>query len=100
MLCRPTNVAAANCQALSPVSSHFGDGTSMDLPPIGCYEANPTNTESKKYARQQIPSHAPWNAANSDAYKRGIRNKKRGKDDEGRRKYQSRCLIFTAFLAP
>jgi hypothetical protein len=54
----------------------------MDLPPICCYEANPTNTESKKYAREQIPSHAPWNAANSDAYKRGIRNKKRGKDDE------------------
>src|SRR5215472_3865007 len=27
MLCRPTKVAAANCQALSPVSSHCGDGT-------------------------------------------------------------------------
>src|SRR5262249_1341785 len=35
MLCRPTKVAAANCQALSPVSSHCGDGTSaMCLPPI------------------------------------------------------------------
>jgi hypothetical protein len=32
MLCRPTNVAAANCHALEPVSSHFGDGTSMDPP--------------------------------------------------------------------
>src|SRR3984893_5147375 len=28
MLCRPTKVAAANCQALFPVSSHCGDGTS------------------------------------------------------------------------
>src|SRR5580704_14697806 len=35
MLCSPTNVAAANCQALSPVSSHCGDGTSaMCLPPV------------------------------------------------------------------
>src|SRR5438309_10267606 len=32
MLCSPTNVAAANCQALLPVSSHLGEGTSIDLP--------------------------------------------------------------------
>src|ERR1700730_17251347 len=32
MLCRPTKVAAANCQALFPVSSHLGEGTSIDLP--------------------------------------------------------------------
>src|SRR5580704_13941228 len=32
MLCRPTKVAAANCQALLPVSSHLGEGTSIDLP--------------------------------------------------------------------
>src|ERR1700733_2959657 len=30
MLCRPTNVAAANCQALLPLSSHFGEGTNID----------------------------------------------------------------------
>src|SRR5580692_3480316 len=29
MLCSPTNVAAAICQALVPVSNHFGDGTSI-----------------------------------------------------------------------
>jgi hypothetical protein len=29
MLCNATKVAAANCHALSPVSSHFGEGTSM-----------------------------------------------------------------------
>jgi hypothetical protein len=28
MLCNDTNVAAANCHALFPVSSHFGEGTS------------------------------------------------------------------------
>src|SRR3974390_1199840 len=34
MLCRPTKVAAANCQALSPVSSHCGEGTSaITIPP-------------------------------------------------------------------
>src|SRR5579871_6305308 len=32
MLCRETKVAAAICQALLPVSSHFGDGKSMDSP--------------------------------------------------------------------
>src|SRR6516225_12306048 len=33
-LCRPTKVAAANCQALSPVSSHCGEGTSaITIPP-------------------------------------------------------------------
>src|ERR1700730_3916043 len=37
MLCRPTNVAAANCQALFPVSSHCGDATSaMSFPPLIC----------------------------------------------------------------
>src|SRR6516225_571840 len=35
MLCKPTKVAAANCQALSPVSSHCGDGTSaMESPQV------------------------------------------------------------------
>src|SRR5215469_9143987 len=29
MLCRPTNVAAASCHALLPLSSHLGDGTSI-----------------------------------------------------------------------
>src|SRR6266536_3216086 len=29
MLCMPTNVAAANCHALFPLSSHLGDGTSI-----------------------------------------------------------------------
>src|SRR5271156_2319671 len=33
MLCRPTKVAAASCQALSPVSSHCGDGTSAMVIP-------------------------------------------------------------------
>src|SRR5580658_6908768 len=33
MLCRPTKVAAASCQAFDPVSSHFGEGTSMETPP-------------------------------------------------------------------
>src|SRR5215469_684111 len=30
MLCKPTKVAAANCQALLPESSHLGDGTSIN----------------------------------------------------------------------
>src|SRR6266478_4225645 len=34
MLCIPTNVAAANCHALLPVSSHFGDGTSIEFSPV------------------------------------------------------------------
>src|SRR5262245_58727939 len=32
MLCRPTKVAAANCHALLPESSHWGDGASIILP--------------------------------------------------------------------
>src|SRR6266404_7780033 len=32
MLCRPTKVAAANCHALFPESSHLGDGTSIVRP--------------------------------------------------------------------
>src|SRR5579862_9343898 len=36
MLCRPTNVAAAICQALEPVSSHFGDGTNILSTSFGC----------------------------------------------------------------
>ena len=39
MLCNPTNVAAANCHALSPVSSHFGEGKSMGLSAVA---AGPT----------------------------------------------------------
>src|SRR5712664_3768238 len=31
MLCIPTKVAAANCHALLPESSHLGDGTSIDF---------------------------------------------------------------------
>src|SRR5208337_4980380 len=34
MLCRPTKVAAANCHALLPESSHLGDGTSIAYPPF------------------------------------------------------------------
>src|SRR5712691_11113185 len=33
MLCMPTNVAAANCHALLPLSSHLGDGTSIYFSP-------------------------------------------------------------------
>src|SRR5262249_16288241 len=36
MLCRPTKVAAASCQALFPVSSHCGDATSaISFPRFG-----------------------------------------------------------------
>src|SRR6266481_6989813 len=34
MLCSPTKVAAANCHALLPESSHLGDGTSIDFSPV------------------------------------------------------------------
>src|ERR1700733_4766311 len=40
MLCRPTNVAAASCHALLPVSSHCGEGASaIERPPF--YERSP-----------------------------------------------------------
>jgi hypothetical protein len=55
----------------------------MDLTPhLLLRSHNPTNTGSKKYAREKIPSHPLWNAASADAYKRGILNKKTGKYDE------------------
>jgi hypothetical protein len=48
MLCRPTKVAAANCHALLPESSHLGDGTSISLSPVFCYD-NLTTTGIKPW---------------------------------------------------
>src|SRR6266446_4660847 len=56
MLCSPTKVAAANCQALLPVSSHLGEGTSIDLPldVFCCDDAhNPRFPNMGPYERNQ-----------------------------------------------
>src|SRR5271157_5276829 len=68
MLCRPTNVAAASCHALFPESSHFGDGTSIDLspifllrrtsqPPVPNRRANERTT--RKYTQKPCHLHDP-----------------------------------------
>src|ERR1700722_7808360 len=55
ILCRPTNVAAANCHALLPLSSHFGEGTNIDPSShhSGLFLRAGRNRTSKKYPQSQ-----------------------------------------------
>src|ERR1700730_10303626 len=72
MLCSPTNVAAASCQALLPVSSHLGDGTSIGLIPwffpvlkkltTRCPDAGSNgrlDVEGKSHASRMVPPKSP-----------------------------------------
>src|SRR5271165_7594329 len=56
MLCRPTKVAAANCHALLPESSHLGDGTSIDLSPAFSVSMNLTTNGAQSWGRMSGPS--------------------------------------------
>jgi hypothetical protein len=47
MLCKPTNVAAASCHALFPVSSHCGEGTSAMNDPHFFFERSPDPCTSR-----------------------------------------------------
>src|SRR6516165_11772249 len=52
MLCRPTKVAAANCHALLPESSHLGDGTSIGLSPVFSVHDGPPTTRADHRAER------------------------------------------------
>jgi hypothetical protein len=69
ILCNPTNVASANCQALSPVSSHFGDGTGMSFSlAFGFLRRRPcrrrSRTRSKDTLRPATPGTSPLPSKN------------------------------------
>src|SRR6516225_8518855 len=56
-LCRPTKVAAANCQALSPVSSHCGEGTSaITIPSYRQVREAKCLTGRKKKCAKTVPA--------------------------------------------
>jgi len=79
MLCRPTNVAAASCQALSPVLSHCGEGTSTVLPYLSSYAVGPGRGKHNPVSRRPrtaASSHSspgPYTALDARRWLDGLR---------------------------
>ena len=93
MLCNPTKVAAANCHALLPESSHLGDGTSIVCPLISSVVTKRTTSgiRNVRFQPYRLVGSRCWNAADARIQCVGCHDPHKGVV-RGAALYDAKCL--------